>query len=372
MICLGGLEMSADFSIGNIEQMLSVVSDNHYLQALVVIGLSLLAAKIVDMVVSRIFFRLARHTRSDLDDQLIEILHRPIFYTVLLIGLWIVLKLLAEDPDLESLGTRIIQTIIVFHWALFAIRATKIVLTWMTKDDRQIGMVQATTQPLFEIAAKLFFFALAVYFALIAWGINPVGWIASAGIVAVAVGLAAQDALGNLFAGISILADTPYKLGDYIVLDGNERGKVTRIGIRSTRILTRDDIEIIVPNSLIASSKIVNESGGPSIRQRMRIPVGVAYGSDADAVKEILLGVVKSNKDVSGNPEPWVRFSSFGDSSLNFEIRCWIDDPAKRGRVLDAINSGVYTSLNKAGIEIPFPKRDLYIKELPESFQSSR
>ena len=333
--------MFGDFSLENIKQALSFVGDNPYLQALVVLGLSLIAAKLVDVLVTRIFFRLARRTRSDLDDQLIGILHRPIFYTVLLIGLWVVLELLAEDPDIERYGTRIIQTIIVLHWALFAIRATRLVLTWMTKGDRQIGMVQATTRPLFEIAAKLFFFAMAVYFVLIAWGINPVGWLASAGIVAVAVGLAAQDALGNLFAGISILADTPYKLGDYIVLDGNERGKVTRIGIRSTRILTRDDIEIIVPNSLIAGSKIINESGGPSIRQRMRIPVGVAYGSDAKQVKEILLQVVTSNQDVSKYPEPWVRFSAFGDSSLDFEIRCWINDPARRGRVLDAINSGV-------------------------------
>ena len=367
MARLGGLEMLGDFSLENIEQALSFVGYNHYLQALVVIGLSLVAAKIIDVLVTRVFFRLASRTDSDLDDRLIAVLHRPIFYTVLLIGLWIVLVLLVEDLEIRTYGTRIIQTIVVFHWALFGVRAIRIILGWMTKDNRQIGMVQATTRPLFEIAAKLFIFALAVYFVLISWGINPVGWLASAGIVAVAVGLAAQDALGNLFAGISILADTPYKLGDYIVLDGNERGKVTRIGIRSTRILTRDDIEIIVPNSLIASSKIINESGGPAVRQRMRIPVGVAYGSDVDQVKEILLRVVQGQTAVSKFPEPWVRFSAFGDSSLDFEIRCWINDPATRGRVLDAINSGVYKALNEAGIEIPFPKRDLYIKEIPDS-----
>lgn len=363
--------MFGDFSLEQVEQLLSFVGDNHYVQALLVISVSLIAAKIIDVVVTRFFARLARRTSSDLDDQLLKVLHRPIFYTVLLIGLWIVLILIVPDEDLRTLGARVIKTIIVFHWALFAIRATKIVLVWITRDDRQIGMFQATTRPLFEIAAKLFFFALAIYFIMISWGINPVGWLASAGIVAVAVGLAAQDALGNLFAGISILADTPYKLGDYIVLDGNERGRVTKIGIRSTRILTRDDIEIIIPNSMIASSKIVNESGGPSLRQRMRIPVGVAYGSDADKVKEILLEVVRAQKNVSRYPEPWVRFSAFGDSSLDFEIRCWIDDPSRRGRVLDAINSGVYTALNEAGIEIPFPKRDLYIKELPDSLRFS-
>ena len=363
--------MIGDFSLEQVDQALSFVGHNHYFQALFVIALSLIAAKGVDIVVTRVFFRLAKRTHSDLDDQLIRILHRPIFYTVLLIGLWLVLVLLVEDLPSRTFGTKVIKTLIVFHWALFGIRAAKLILSWVTKDNRQIGMVQATTRPLFEIAAKVILFALAVYLVMILWGINPVGWLASAGIVAVAVGLAAQDALGNLFAGISILADAPYKLGDYIVLDGNERGRVTRIGIRSTRILTRDDIEITVPNSLIASSKIINESGGPSIRQRLRIPVGVAYGSDTAQVKEVLLAVVENQSDVSENPSPWVKFSAFGESSLDFEIRCWIRDPEKRGRVTDSINSEIYASLNEAGIEIPFPKRDLYIKEIPDSLRSS-
>jgi small-conductance mechanosensitive channel len=151
------------------------------------------------------------------------------------------------------------------------------------------------------------------------------------------------------------------------VLDGNERGRVTKIGLRSTRILTRDDIEIIIPNSLIANSKIVNESGGPSLKQRLRIPVGVAYGSDVGQVKEILLKVATEQTAVCREPKPWVRFNEFGDSSLNFEIRCWVAEPAIRGRVLDAINSKVYRELNAAGIEIPFPKRDVYIKEIPDT-----
>jgi small-conductance mechanosensitive channel len=218
------------------------------------------------------------------------------------------------------------------------------------------------------LGSKLILIALAIYFVLVSWGVDPVGWIATAGVAAVAIGLAAQDTLGNLFAGISILVDTPYKIGDYIVVDRVDRGKVTRIGLRSTRILTRDDLELTIPNSIIASSKIINESAGRWVKQRLRIPVGVAYGSDADKVKEILYQAAISQEGICSDPDPWVKFDAFGDSSLNFEIRCWIEDAAQRGRVTDAVNTAVYRALAKHGIEIPFPKRDLYIKELPEGW----
>ena len=92
-----------------------------------------------------------------------------------------------------------------------------------------------------------------------------------------------------LFAGIFILTDAPYKIGDFVVLEGNLRGMVTQIGIRSTRILTRDDVEVTIPNSIMGNSKVVNESGGPHLKYRIRVKVGVAYGSDIDLVQNALL-----------------------------------------------------------------------------------
>ena len=94
--------------------------------------------------------------------------------------------------------------------------------------------------------------------------------------------------MANLFSGIFIVADATYKIGDYIVIDSGERGMVTNLGMRSTRLVTRDDVEVTIPNAVIANAKIVNESGGPWEKERIRVPVGVAYGTDTRKVDGIL------------------------------------------------------------------------------------
>ena len=192
-------------------------------------------------------------------------------------------------------------------------------------------------------------------------------WLASAGIVGIAVGFAAKDTIANLLSGVFILADSPYKIGDYIVIDSGERGKVTHIGLRSTRLLTRDDLEINIPNAIIANGKIINESSGRHVKSRTRIAVSVAYGSDLDRVKGLLLKVAAAEQQICTDPEPRVRFRTFGASGLDLELLVWIDDPEIRGRVIDALNTAVYNCFNQEGIEIPFSKQDLYIKELPPS-----
>jgi small-conductance mechanosensitive channel len=180
-------------------------------------------------------------------------------------------------------------------------------------------------------------------------------------VIGIAVGFAAKDTLANLFGGLFIVADAPYKIGDYINLDGGERGLVTHVGIRSTRLLTRDDIEVTVPNALMANAKIINESGGPWAKERIRVPIGVAYGSDVDQVCEVLTAVAAGHDDVCEHPEPRVRFRSFGDSSLDFELLCWIEEPVLRGKVLHELNMALYKSFQSHRIEIPFPQRDVHL-----------
>lgn len=164
---------------------------------------------------------------------------------------------------------------------------------------------------------------------------------------------AAKDTIANFFGGISIFVDRPYKIGDYIVLDKGERGEVVEIGIRSTRIKTRDDILISIPNSIIANTKIINESV-PIPKFRVRIPIGVAYGSDIDLVEKTLIEIASENENILQEPEPRVRFREFGESSLNFELLCWAKEPALRGLT-------VYNNFKKKGIKIPFPQRDIHI-----------
>jgi MscS family membrane protein len=191
-------------------------------------------------------------------------------------------------------------------------------------------------------------------------GVSFTAVFASAGIAGVALALAARETLGNFFGGISILMDRPFKTGDYIVLESGERGMVVNVGMRSTRIVTRDDIQIAIPNGIITNTKVVNESA-PQPRFRIRIRVGVAYGSDIDRVEQILLAAAAGNQLVSPTPEPRVRFRAFGDSALDFELLCWARRPHDKGRLVHELNQTIYKSFEAEGIQIPFPQRDVHL-----------
>jgi small-conductance mechanosensitive channel len=221
---------------------------------------------------------------------------------------------------------------------------------------------QPRTMPLFEMSVKLFLLGLFAYLFMNVWGINATAWLASAGIIGIAVGFAARDTLANLISGVSIVADAPYQIGDYIVLDTGERGMVTNLGIRSTRLLTRDDVEISIPNAVIGNAKITNESGGPWVKYRIRIPVGVAYGSDTQRVVDVLESIAHDNENVIDSPAPRVRMRAFGDSSLKFELMGWISHPEQRGRVMHDLLLEIDRRFREEQIEIPFPQRDVHMK----------
>ncbi len=193
-------------------------------------------------------------------------------------------------------------------------------------------------------------------------GVSFTAVFASAGIAGVALALAARETLSNFFGGVMILMDRPFKTGDYIVLDSGERGMVVNVGMRSTRILTRDDIQIAIPNSIITNTRVINESA-PLPLFRIRIKVGVAYGSDIDQVEHILLAIARQNDLVSPTPEPRVRFRAFGDSALEFELLCWARRPHDKGRLIHGLNREIYTTFKAQGIDIPFPQRDVHLIE---------
>ena len=135
---------------------------------------------------------------------------------------------------------------------------------------------------------------------------------------------------------------------------------MAEVGLRSTRIITRDDVQISIPNYKITEAKIINESV-PENRFRVRIKASVAYGSDVDQVEEVLLQIAKSNQLITRTPEPRVRFRSFGDSALEFELLCWAYQPDIKGKLMHQLNRDIYKAFNAAGIIIPFPQRDVHL-----------
>ena len=336
-----------------------------YVAALLVIFFSIIVARIVDLIFSRLFPRLVSRTTTNLDDQFIKLLHRPIFASVVSIGLFISIDIIGLEETRSRIVGGIIQTILIFIWLLFGLSASRLLLSAMSRNQKRFEFVQSTTEPLLKNAIAVLLLLAGAYAIMVAWGINVTGLVASAGIVGLALSFAAQDTLSNLFAGIAILADKPYQIGDYIIIDNVDRGMVTHIGLRSTRLLTRDDVEISVPNSVMGNAKIVNEAGGPRAQYRVRASVGVAYGTDIDKVMQVLEKIGTAHHDVLQSPEPRVRFRQFGDSSLDFELLCWVDEPVKRGLVVHELNCEIYREFAAHDIQIPFPQRDLYIKEMP-------
>lgn len=328
-----------------------------WVRAIVVVLVSVVLARIVDLLISRFLLRLARHTDTDLDDQLIQLLHRPIFVSVILIGLDLAVKTLGWTPGVEAAVGALIQTVAIFVWAGVGFKLTSTTLEGLSRLADRVTWLETRTLPLFDNLSKIVVFGVAVYCFLVAWDLDLSAWLASVGIMGIAVGFAAKDTLANLFGGLFVIMDAPYKIGDFINLDSGERGRVVKIGLRSTRLMTRDDVEITLPNAHIANAKVVNESGGPYEKTRVAIAVGVAYGSDVDRVREVLMEAAKSVEHVVHDPEPRVRFVEMGDSALIFRVQGWIDEPALRGECVDGLNMAIYKALGQADIEIPFPQR---------------
>ena len=347
------------------KQFLALFGTNPWAQAVAVVVASAVLAKIVDLVIVFFLARWARRTRSTLDDEILAILHRPVFVTVFFFGLWLAVKTLQLNSTVEIYIERTLMTAVVLVWVFFSAGFSRLFLTRLGQLEGKVSVVQPRTLPLFANTAKLLIFCGAVYGIFLVWDVNIAALLGTLGVAGIAVGFAAKDSLANLISGILILADGPYKLGDFIVLDSGERGQVTHIGLRSTRILTRDDQEITVPNALMGNERIINESGGRWEKHRIRVKVGVAYGSDIDRVREVLMQVAADQPELLPAPEPRVRFRRFGDSNLEFELLGWIPRPVLRGRVLDQLNTAVYKAFDAADITIPFPQLDVHLAGKP-------
>jgi small-conductance mechanosensitive channel len=187
-----------------------------------------------------------------------------------------------------------------------------------------------------------------------------------AGALSVGIGFGLQNIVNNFVSGLIILFERPVKRGDWIRV-GNTEGYVQKISVRSTVIQTFDRSDVIVPNSELISNQVTNMMLNDNYG-RLIIPIGVAYGSDTDLVRTILLEIAGANDRVMNDgsaPKPQVLFLEFGESSLNFELRCHLANIDERLKVKSAINYEIDRAFRKHNISIPFPQRDLYIKEFP-------
>ena len=343
---------------------ISPIINNPIIKTGCLILLSLVFAKIADFIFSFFVKKIVMRTKSDIDDKIINYLHKPIYYSILFIGLSLTMQTLEQIPtSIEYILLGMFKSIVIVLWSFALFNIFMLLLKWYSKRNQENKVFNQSAIPLFDNVGKILIFLGAIYFILLSWNVDVTGWVASAGILSMVIGFGARDTIANLFSGIALMADAPYKEGDYINLDNGERGCVKSIGISSTRIITRDDIEITIPNSVIANSKIINESGGSYEKVGVRVKVGVAYGTEIQKVKDIVNKIAVSCNNVCETPPPIVRFREFGASSLNFELLAWIEKPEYKGQVTDELLTEIYNSFNANSIEIPFPQRTVHIKK---------
>ncbi|UCD89770.1 MAG: mechanosensitive ion channel family protein [Desulfobacterales bacterium] len=214
-------------------------------------------------------------------------------------------------------------------------------------------------------------YAIAVILALDVLGINVMPFIAGAGVAGIAIGFAAKDTLSNLIAGVLLIIDRPFEIGDRIEVWSAPVGSATwgdviDIGLRATKIKTTDNIIIIIPNNEIMKRDIVNYTI-ISTKIRVRINIGIAYDADINKAKELIVEVAKSADWISKEPPPVVVVKNFGESSVDLQLRVWIKDARKRIHTISYITDNVKEVFDKNGIEIPYPKRDIMItSNLPQ------
>ncbi len=212
--------------------------------------------------------------------------------------------------------------------------------------------------------------AIGFYVAFQTVGIDLSSLAIIAASLGVGVGFGLQNIINNFVSGIIILAERPISIGDRIDVAG-VAGRVTKIQLRSSTVVTNDNITMIVPNAQIISNTVTNwNHGDPKVR--IRVPVGVAYGSDLKLLKRVLLEAAAEHPKALRDPSPVVLFTEFGDSSLNFELAVWTQEmTATPIHFTSQMNFIIERKLRENDIEIPFPQRDLHVRSSLSPTQGS-
>ncbi len=329
----------------------------------IVIATLLLGRFVTGFLLDRVVGRLVRRTRTELDNVILETLRPSLYLLAIVISLQVALARLDF-----FVWSDIVQDTFFILYFLAGFFTTWLLLgklfTWYGKELAPSTQTELDEQliPFFRRVALIVLGVIGLIIILGYFEVNVSALVTTLGIGSLAIALAAQAALADPIAGFVIMIDRPYRIGDRIeIQDLDTWGDVTDIGLRSSRIRTRDNRMVIIPNSVIAKSLIVNHSF-PDTLYRIQIHIGIAYGTDIEEARQILINAVSGAHGVSQEHPIEALFLEFGDSALIFRVRWWIDSFVDTRRMFDQVNSSIYKALNAANIEIPYPHRDLIHK----------
>ncbi len=325
-----------------------------------------------------LFFRRSAFRQiAFLQDRTELVVRRSTLFVMLVIGAYVLALILTMWEVFDS-PSQVVSAFLSFGISLggyqmtiglviatLAILYGSFLVSWILQTMLMEGMFQKKQLALGMrmSIARLVHYAVILFgflVALSACGVDLRNITIIGGALGIGIGFGLQAVVTNFVCGLILLFERPIKVGDTIEL-GNEMAVIKKVGLRATILQTYDNSEIVVPNSDLVSNQVVNWTLADR-RSRLRIPVGVAYGSDVPLVMQTLLACAEENDLVLKNPAPTVLFVRFGESSLDFELRVWVGDFDNRLQVLTELHREIDKRFRSAGIEIPFPQRDLHVR----------
>ncbi|MYB98479.1 MAG: mechanosensitive ion channel family protein [Gemmatimonadetes bacterium] len=353
--------------------------DPRWLPGLIVLALAGLIYIVAGWILRRVEKRLAARTETDLDDEFLRALRKVVRLTVVawaisqLLGQWVPVlgtrppeggEWVANDVQPQDWVWGIWTILVFFPISRFV---GHVMATFEQKVmSRSDTALDETALPMVNRFIRFLVIAVGVLLALPQLGISIAPLLGGAGVLGLALSFAAKDTLSNLIAGVLLIMDRPFKVGDRIELWNAPRetgtwGDVIEIGLRATKIRNPDNLVVVVPNNEIMRRDIINYTmSGDDIR--LRIPFSCAYESDIERAKALLKEVAHEVKGVKLDPAPIVIVRGFGPSEVNLQLRVWIMEARSRRRIADEITEKAMVAFAEAGVEIPYPKRELYIR----------
>ena len=317
------------------------------LGALLILALFWLLSHLAVMMLNKWGRRLTAFTSTDLDDRVLQQVIPYVSRLFLVLGVYLAIRSLPLNEKLVMIASGIIYIILVVIVCNLIYHVLGELLKWYIsgrQGDTAGAVMSRQMVPVAEKIVSLLLMGAALIVILKHFSYDIFSLVTALGIGSLAIGMAAKDTLAHMISGFTIMLDRPFRIGDRIQLVGGQIGDVADIGLRSTKIKTPDNQLLIIPNS-------------------GRINIGVAYGSDVDLVKQLLIATAGEVEDVLADPAPEAYFASFGDSALNMALFFWVEEYGTLFAVTDKINSLILKRFGEHSIEIPFPTRTVKIQK---------
>ena len=364
----GAVEVAVDTFTENVgieDFVILGLSSADWINLVISVFMALVLYRVGMWVVRYLLRRLVKRTPTDLDDRFLEETDTQIRWLIIVFVVQI--SLLRLQFLNIAIRTVIHDITFVLYVLIFAVISWKLVNMGLEHLENRLSqrMDANQTNTLMQLAGWVIkFIVIFVYITILLdhFGISITAVTAVLGLGGLALSLAAQDTIADFISGIIILLDQPFRVGDRIEVDAIQTwGDVTEIGLRTTSIRTRDNRLVMIPNSTISNSPVVNYTF-PDPRYRIQIEVGIGYGQDIDEIRRVITEAVGNIDGVLKDKPVDALFLEFGETNMLFRIRWWIDSYVDTRRMFDTVNQALYTALEGAGVKMPFTTYDVNIK----------